>query len=415
MAVIEQITPYVNRLSSTTKAFASSSDPDALVSRRAYRRARDEKAAEAVKDKRLMEHVTGAAASLQGGAACAHEPAAAEAKAPPAHRPAARGRDGRGRGGDRRGSAATARRQTPDRLSSNSAPVAPISKQAEGQTPSSSSSAPPRPHSTRPAANAPGALGELLAGSRLEKIARAGRPEASESERQRRMRERMAGAPMRRGSANVWAAVGLVRGGAGTALVGSHEEVADRIAEYHEHGFDEFILSGYPHLEEAYRVGEGARARAAAGARGGAGRRVSGFHPRVARRAAGARAHSLHAAQRKPSLFRDELEQALRAHNRLPLRSEKHQHYQDLFVDRQQLVMLESPDWQVLYGRRGTGKSFLFGMLHEQAASDLDRLRVLSVLVSAQDCKVEPTGTRSTGGGAPWATSRPSSRRWSAS
>ena len=58
-------------------------------------------------------------------------------------------------------------------------------------------------------------------------------------------------------SPNLWAGVGLVRGGAGTALVGSHEEVADRIAEYHELGIDEFILSGYPHLEEAYRVGEG--------------------------------------------------------------------------------------------------------------------------------------------------------------
>ena len=58
-------------------------------------------------------------------------------------------------------------------------------------------------------------------------------------------------------SPNLWAGVGLVRGGAGTALVGSHEEVADRIAEYHGLGIDEFILSGYPHLEEAYRVGEG--------------------------------------------------------------------------------------------------------------------------------------------------------------
>ncbi|MEY2484314.1 MAG: alkanesulfonate monooxygenase, partial [Verrucomicrobiota bacterium] len=56
---------------------------------------------------------------------------------------------------------------------------------------------------------------------------------------------------------NLWAGVGLVRGGAGTALVGSHEEVAERIAEYHEHGFDEFIFSGYPHLEEIYNVGEG--------------------------------------------------------------------------------------------------------------------------------------------------------------
>jgi len=56
---------------------------------------------------------------------------------------------------------------------------------------------------------------------------------------------------------NLWAGVGLVRGGAGTALVGSHAEIADRIAEYHELGIDEFILSGYPHLEEVYRVGEG--------------------------------------------------------------------------------------------------------------------------------------------------------------
>jgi alkanesulfonate monooxygenase len=56
---------------------------------------------------------------------------------------------------------------------------------------------------------------------------------------------------------NVWAGIGLVRGGAGTALVGSHEEVADRIAEYADLGFDEFILSGYPHLEEAYWCGEG--------------------------------------------------------------------------------------------------------------------------------------------------------------
>ncbi|MDV6011759.1 LLM class flavin-dependent oxidoreductase [Haloechinothrix sp. LS1_15] len=58
-------------------------------------------------------------------------------------------------------------------------------------------------------------------------------------------------------SPNLWAGVGLVRGGAGTALVGSHAEVADRIAEYQELGIDEFILSGHPHLEEAYWFGEG--------------------------------------------------------------------------------------------------------------------------------------------------------------
>ncbi|MFI1533415.1 LLM class flavin-dependent oxidoreductase [Streptomyces anandii] len=56
---------------------------------------------------------------------------------------------------------------------------------------------------------------------------------------------------------NLWAGIGLVRGGAGTALVGSHGEVAERIKEYHALGVDEFVLSGYPHLEEAYWFGEG--------------------------------------------------------------------------------------------------------------------------------------------------------------
>ena len=55
---------------------------------------------------------------------------------------------------------------------------------------------------------------------------------------------------------NLWAGVGLVRGGAGTALVGDPDTVAERIDEYRRIGADTFIFSGYPHLEEAYRVGE---------------------------------------------------------------------------------------------------------------------------------------------------------------
>jgi alkanesulfonate monooxygenase len=47
-----------------------------------------------------------------------------------------------------------------------------------------------------------------------------------------------------------------VRGGAGTALVGDPETVAERICEYADLGVDSFIFSGYPHLEEAYRVAE---------------------------------------------------------------------------------------------------------------------------------------------------------------
>jgi alkanesulfonate monooxygenase len=57
-------------------------------------------------------------------------------------------------------------------------------------------------------------------------------------------------------SPNLWAGVGLVRGGAGTALVGDPNTVTARMLEYAELGIDTFILSGYPHLEEAYRVAE---------------------------------------------------------------------------------------------------------------------------------------------------------------
>ncbi len=90
----------------------------------------------------------------------------------------------------------------------------------------------------------------------------------SESDGQRRMRE-LHGAGTAFDEAadarsleiypGLWSGVGLVRGGAGTALVGSHEEVADLIAEYAALGLDHFILSGYPHLEEAYHFGEGVR------------------------------------------------------------------------------------------------------------------------------------------------------------
>ncbi|MET0198331.1 MAG: LLM class flavin-dependent oxidoreductase, partial [Rhodococcus fascians] len=90
----------------------------------------------------------------------------------------------------------------------------------------------------------------------------------SVSEGQRRMRELHGGGSAYTAGAdarsleiapNLWTGVGLVRGGAGTALVGSHEEVADRIAEYASIGLDHFVLSGYPHLEEAYHFGEGVR------------------------------------------------------------------------------------------------------------------------------------------------------------
>jgi alkanesulfonate monooxygenase len=55
---------------------------------------------------------------------------------------------------------------------------------------------------------------------------------------------------------HLWAGVGLVRGGAGTALVGNPEQVAGALRAYMAVGADRFILSGYPHLEEAHRFAE---------------------------------------------------------------------------------------------------------------------------------------------------------------
>ena len=78
-----------------------------------------------------------------------------------------------------------------------------------------------------------------------------------DSEGQKRMTDLHAGS--REGleiSPNLWAGIGLVRGGAGTALVGDPDTVVARMLEYSELGIETFIFSGYPHLEEAYRVAE---------------------------------------------------------------------------------------------------------------------------------------------------------------
>ena len=112
----------------------------------------------------------------------------------------------------------------------------------------------PRRRGRRPTGCSPGS-------TRRRSSARRRTCASRQSEGQRRMvalHERphgpARGLPRTCGRASGWCAAAP-----GTALVGCHEEVADRIAEYHDLGIDEFILSGYPHLEEAYHVGEGVR------------------------------------------------------------------------------------------------------------------------------------------------------------
>lgn len=102
----------------------------------------------------------------------------------------------------------------------------------------------------------------LLAGIPRDSIERArAKLGASQAVGQQRMNALHAGRPINHVRdlevyPNLWAGVGLVRGGAGTALVGSYQQVAERIREYASVGISSFILSGYPNLEEAIRTGE---------------------------------------------------------------------------------------------------------------------------------------------------------------
>ncbi|GAA3530858.1 putative alkanesulfonate monooxygenase [Aeromicrobium flavum] len=105
---------------------------------------------------------------------------------------------------------------------------------------------------------------DMLAGLDPAEVEKAQRAlAASESEGQRRMRD-LHGGRFDRADAHslevrpgLWAGVGLMRGGAGTALVGSHAEAADLIEQYAAAGIEEFVMSGYPHVEEAYWFAEG--------------------------------------------------------------------------------------------------------------------------------------------------------------
>lgn len=84
------------------------------------------------------------------------------------------------------------------------------------------------------------------------RVARAGEYSAFDSAGQARMNA----LPSDRGwvMPGLWAGIREVRGGAGTALVGSYDRVAELLANYRAAGVDLVIASGYPHLEEVDRV-----------------------------------------------------------------------------------------------------------------------------------------------------------------
>lgn len=54
----------------------------------------------------------------------------------------------------------------------------------------------------------------------------------------------------------LWTGVGRGRAGCGTAIVGSYDQVEEKLREYTAAGIRAFILSGYPHAAEAARFGQ---------------------------------------------------------------------------------------------------------------------------------------------------------------
>jgi alkanesulfonate monooxygenase len=55
---------------------------------------------------------------------------------------------------------------------------------------------------------------------------------------------------------NLWAGFGKAKPGPAVGLVGSYQNVAERLSEFRDAGISTFILAGSPHLEEALRVGQ---------------------------------------------------------------------------------------------------------------------------------------------------------------
>jgi alkanesulfonate monooxygenase len=55
---------------------------------------------------------------------------------------------------------------------------------------------------------------------------------------------------------HLWNGLSEVRVNCGSALVGTADQVADQLVDYWRLGIDEFILSGFPHVEECERAAE---------------------------------------------------------------------------------------------------------------------------------------------------------------
>lgn len=76
----------------------------------------------------------------------------------------------------------------------------------------------------------------------------------TESKAQDRMQELVQAENYRLGD-HLWSGITTVRPGAGVAVVGDPQQVADTLSKFVDVGCTSFCLSGYPHDEEATRFG----------------------------------------------------------------------------------------------------------------------------------------------------------------
>jgi alkanesulfonate monooxygenase len=55
---------------------------------------------------------------------------------------------------------------------------------------------------------------------------------------------------------SLWSAIGLIRNGPGTTIVGDPDTVVETLRSYERAGIEVFILGGWPHIEESYRFAD---------------------------------------------------------------------------------------------------------------------------------------------------------------
>jgi hypothetical protein len=98
--------------------------------------------------------------------------------------------------------------------------------------------------------------------------------------------------------------------------------------------------------------------------------------------------------KRVPATERAALEAALFDHHTLSRRSEGHEAFGTLFINTGHAQMLDTPDWQVIYGSKGAGKTMLLKALHHGSKTGLASSGVLTLYISAHDVLASPIVTR---------------------